>query len=78
MAQRRMMEAVPEADVVITNPEHFSVALKYSVGQQGAPVVLAKGVDHIAIKIREIANKHDVEILPSPTLCRAILFHHGN
>lgn len=74
LAQRRMMEAVPEADVVITNPDHFSVALKYAVGDSGAPIVLAKGADHVAIKIREIANKHEVEIISSPTLCRAIYF----
>ena len=74
MAQRRMMEAVPEADVVITNPDHFSVALKYDVNGSGAPVVLAKGVDHIALKIREIANAHDVMLLQAPPLERAIYY----
>ncbi len=74
LAQRRMMSAVPEADVVITNPEHFSVALKYDVEAGGAPIVVAKGVDFMAIKIREIANAHDVMILPSPPLARAIYF----
>jgi flagellar biosynthetic protein FlhB len=74
MAQRRMMEAVPEADVVITNPEHFSVALKYDVDSGGAPVVVAKGVDHLAIKIREIANAHEILIMEAPPLARAIYF----
>ena len=65
------MEAVPEADVVITNPEHFSVALKYNVEGGGAPVVVAKGGDFMALKIREVANAHNVMILPSPnTACR--------
>ncbi|MEE8058214.1 MAG: flagellar biosynthesis protein FlhB [Pseudomonadales bacterium] len=74
MAQRRMMEAVPEADVVITNPEHFSVALKYDVEGGGAPIVVAKGTDFLAIKIREVANAHNVMILESATLARAIYF----
>ncbi len=74
MAQRRMMEAVPEADVVITNPEHFSVALKYDVNGSSAPVVVAKGTEFIALKIREIANANDVMILELPPLARAIYF----
>lgn len=74
MAQRRMMGAVPEADVVITNPEHFSVALKYDVKGSGAPIVVAKGTDFIALKIREIANAHEVVILQAPPLARAIYF----
>ena len=74
MARRRMMEAVPQADVVITNPEHFSVALRYDPQQRGAPMVVAKGVDNIAMKIREIANAHGVQLLPAPTLARAIYF----
>ena len=74
IAQRRMMAAVPEADVVITNPEHFSVALKYNVDGGGAPVLVAKGVDFTAIKIREIANAHEIMILESPPLARAIYF----
>jgi flagellar biosynthetic protein FlhB len=74
MARRRMMEAVPTADVIITNPEHFSVALKYDAAKKGAPMVVAKGVDNIAMKIREIANAHEVPLLPAPTLARAIYF----
>ncbi|OZS45670.1 flagellar biosynthesis protein FlhB [Photobacterium sanguinicancri] len=72
MAQRRMMADVPEADVVITNPEHFSVALRYNTELDGAPVVIAKGTDHLALKIREVANKHKIDIVPSPPLARAI------
>lgn len=74
MARRRMMEAVPTADVVITNPEHFSVALRYDSERGGAPVVVAKGADQIAMKIREIANAHKVTLLPAPTLARAIFY----
>ncbi|CAH0525198.1 flagellar biosynthesis protein FlhB [Vibrio hippocampi] len=73
-AQRRMMAEVPEADVIITNPEHFSVALRYKQGQDKAPVVVAKGVDHMALKIREVAREHDIYIVPSPPLARS-LYH---
>lgn len=73
-AQRRMMEAIPDADVVITNPEHFAVALKYDVDSAGAPLVVAKGVDFVALKIREIANAHGVMVLESPPLARAVYF----
>ncbi len=72
MAERRMMAAVPQADVVITNPTHFAVALKYDPQAGGAPVLLAKGGDFIALKIREIANEHKVMVLESPGLARAI------
>lgn len=74
MANRRMMEAVPDADVVITNPTHFSVAMKYDPAQPGAPVVVAKGVDFVALKIREIAKAHEVVILEAPALARAIYY----
>ena len=74
MAERRMMAAVPQADVVITNPTHFAVALKYDPVKGGAPVLLAKGGDFVALKIREIANEHKVMVLESPGLARAI-FH---
>ncbi len=73
-AQRRMMADVPQADVIVTNPEHFSVALRYKQGTDRAPVVVAKGVDHIALKIREIAREHDIYIVPAPPLARA-LYH---
>ncbi|MGF1726800.1 flagellar biosynthesis protein FlhB [Photobacterium nomapromontoriensis] len=74
MAQRRMMADVPQADVIITNPEHFSVALRYDPDLDSAPVVLAKGTDFIALKIREIANEHQIDIVPAPPLARA-LYH---
>ena len=73
-AQRRMMSEVPSADVVVTNPEHFSVALRYNSATDKAPVVVAKGTDHIALKIREIAREHDIYIVPAPPLARA-LYH---
>jgi flagellar biosynthetic protein FlhB len=73
-ARRRMMEAVPKADVIITNPEHFSVALRYDSTRGGAPVLLAKGSDQVAMKIREIGRKHNIALLPAPTLARAIYY----
>lgn len=73
-AQRRMMTDVPQADVIVTNPEHFSVALRYKQDQDKAPVVVAKGVDHMAMKIREVAREHDIYIVPAPPLARA-LYH---
>ena len=72
MAQRRMMSAVPEADVVITNPTHFSVALKYDPDSMDTPILLAKGVDLVALKIREIASAHNIDIIESPQLARSI------
>jgi len=77
MAQRRMLQDVPQADVVITNPTHYSVALKYNPEAMAAPTVLAKGADHMALKIREIANAHQVEIIESPPLTRAV-YHHAD
>ncbi len=74
MAQRRMMGNVPQADVVITNPEHFSVALRYDPEKMDVPIMLAKGGDHVAMKIREIANAHKIEIIQSPVLARAIFY----
>ena len=72
LAKRRMMEAVPTADVVITNPTHFSVALKYDVASMGAPRVVAKGVDIVAKRIREIAVENDVPIVENPPLARSL------
>ncbi|EZH79018.1 MAG: flagellar biosynthesis protein FlhB [Pseudomonas sp.] len=74
MAERRMMQAVPQADVVITNPTHFAVALKYDPENGGAPVLLAKGGDFLALKIREIAQEHQVMVLESPALSRAVYY----
>ncbi|NKQ11844.1 flagellar biosynthesis protein FlhB [Pseudomonas sp. SST3] len=73
-AQRRMMQAVPDADVVITNPTHFAVALKYDGDKGGAPMLVAKGGDFVALKIREIANEHQVTVLESPALARAVYY----
>jgi len=72
IAQRQMMKSVPEADVVITNPTHYAVALKYDGEGRGAPILVAKGVDFLAFKIREVAEEHDVPILSAPPLARAI------
>jgi flagellar biosynthetic protein FlhB len=72
MARRRMMADVPSADVVVTNPTHFAVALRYDDGRHRAPVVVAKGVDHVAAQIREIAKGAKVTLLESPPLARAL------
>ncbi|WP_317931697.1 flagellar biosynthesis protein FlhB [Halioxenophilus sp. WMMB6] len=72
LANSRMMAAVPEADVIITNPTHYSVALKYDPQTMSTPRVVAKGVDHIALKIREIAQAHQVEVVQAPALARAV------
>ncbi len=74
MARSRMMGKVPKADVVITNPTHFAVALRYDVQEAGAPVVLAKGADLVALKIREIATAHGVPVVSSPALARALYY----
>jgi flagellar biosynthetic protein FlhB len=74
IASRRMMEDVPKADVVITNPTHFAVALRYEAGKMEAPVVVAKGADLVAAAIREVAEEHKVPLLEAPPLARA-LFH---
>ena len=72
MATSRMMKAVPEATVILTNPTHISVALRYIEGKDSAPVVIAKGADHMAFKIREIAKEHDVPIIENKPLARAL------
>ncbi|MGH1472214.1 MAG: flagellar biosynthesis protein FlhB [Cellvibrionaceae bacterium] len=72
MANRRMMGNVPDADVIITNPTHYAVALKYDLDNMDTPVLIAKGVDHVALKIREIASAHKIEIIESPQLARSI------
>ncbi len=71
-ARRRMMAAVPGASVVITNPTHYAVALKYEMGEAGAPRVVAKGADLIAQRIRELALENDVPIVENPPLARAL------
>ena len=75
MARRRMMADVPTADVVVTNPTHYAVALKYSEGAMRAPKVVAKGADEIALKIRELSGEHKVLTLESPALARALFRH---
>ena len=74
MATRRMMESVPDADVIITNPTHFSVAIKYDQDNMRAPIVVAKGADQIAFEIRNVAKEHNVAIMSSPALARAVYF----
>jgi len=75
MARNRMMQNVPGADVVVTNPTHYAVALKYMDGQGGAPRVVAKGVDEVAAKIRELARENKVAMLEAPALARALYKH---
>ncbi len=72
LSQRRMMEAVPTADVIITNPTHYAVALSYDQFNMKAPVVVAKGADLIAANIRSIAEKNDIAIVSAPPLARAL------
>jgi len=72
MAKRRMMSEVPKADVVITNPTHFAVALRYDDKRMRAPIVVAKGADEVAARIREIAGEHRVPIFEAPPLARAL------
>lgn len=71
-ARRRMMTAVPQADVVVTNPTHFAVALKYDTETMAAPTVVAKGADTVALRIREVANENKVPIVENPPLARAL------
>ncbi|MEL5847811.1 MAG: flagellar biosynthesis protein FlhB [Candidatus Igneacidithiobacillus chanchocoensis] len=75
MSRRRMMAAVPKATVVVTNPTHYAVALRYDEGKDAAPVVLAKGADELAAKIRELAREHRIPLVEAPPLARA-LYHH--
>ena len=75
MAKRRMMADVPTADVVVTNPTHYAVALKYADGEKGAPRVVAKGSDEVAAKIRELAKENKVPLLEAPALARALHKH---
>ena len=71
-AQQRMMQAVPDADVVITNPTHFSIALKYNPDEMPAPIVIAKGMDEVALRIREIAKENDIVLYENKPLARAL------
>jgi flagellar biosynthesis protein FlhB len=70
--RRRMLAAVPRATVVIANPTHYAVALRYVRGDDAAPMVVAKGMDHIALKIREIAESHDIPVIEDKALARSL------
>jgi flagellar biosynthetic protein FlhB len=72
ISRKRMMAAVPEADVVVTNPTHYSVALRYDGTKSEAPEVVAKGKGHVALRIREIAREHGVPVIPDPPLARGL------
>lgn len=74
MAQGRMMSAVPQANVILVNPEHYAVALRYDTQLDLAPVVVAKGVDHTAFRIREVAQHHEIDIVEVPPLARAVYY----
>ena len=75
MSRRRMLAAVPSADLVVMNPTHYAVALKYDEASMGAPRVVAKGVDLLALKIRDVATEHKVPVLEAPPLARALYAH---
>ncbi len=75
ISRRRMLEDVPQADVVITNPQHFAVAIRYDAATMPAPVVLAKGADLMAMRIREVASANGVPVLEQPVLTRAVYFN---
>lgn len=75
IARRRMMSEVPKADLVVTNPAHFAVALKYVDGQMSAPRVVAKGTELVAQRIREIARENQVELVEFPALARSLYKH---
>ncbi|MHB8249647.1 MAG: flagellar type III secretion system protein FlhB, partial [Acidithiobacillus sp.] len=74
-ARKRMMEAVPKADVIVANPTHYAVALRYAEGETRAPVVLAKGADLVAQRIRELGEQYHIPVVEAPPLARA-LYHH--
>ena len=71
-ARQRMMQAVPGADVVVTNPTHYAVALKYDMEKMAAPTVVAKGTDYVALRIRTLAEENDVTVVENPPLARAL------
>lgn len=75
MARGRMMSKVPDADVIVTNPTHYAVALSYRDGEMAAPRVVAKGADAVAARIRELAEEHDIPRLEAPPLARALYRH---
>ena len=72
MAQQRMMQQVPGADVVIRNPTHYAVALRYKMGEDEAPVVLAKGQDYLALRIVKVAEEHQIAVVENVAVARAL------
>jgi flagellar biosynthetic protein FlhB len=72
MAQQKMMSNIPTADVVVTNPTHYAVAIKYDKTKAAAPMVVAKGVDFVAFKIREVAENNKIPIIENRPLARAL------
>lgn len=72
MSKRRMMQDIPSADVVITNPTHYAVAIRYDTQKEDAPIIVAKGVDHLALKIKEIAREYKIQIIENPPLAREL------
>ncbi len=74
VAMRRMMQEVPKADVIVTNPTHYAVAIKYDDQSMSAPRLLAKGHDEVAARIREIAEENNIPMFEAPPLARAIYF----
>lgn len=72
MSKKRMMQDIPSADVVITNPTHFAVAIRYDTEKENAPKVIAKGIDTLALKIKEIAREHGVQVVENPPLAREL------
>ena len=73
MAMRRMMQEVPNADVVITNPTHYAIAIKYDDGEMDAPIIVAKGVDFVAQKIKLIAKEHEIVTVENQTTSKIAL-----
>lgn len=74
MAMRRMMSEVPRADVVITNPTHFAIVLKYDAEKMAAPIIVAKGQDYVALRIKEIAAEHRIAMVENPVLARTLFY----
>lgn len=72
MSKKRMMQDIPSADVVITNPTHYAVAIRYDTEKEDAPIIVAKGVDHLALKIKEIARQFDIQVVENPPLAREL------
>jgi len=72
MSKKRMMQDIPSADVVITNPTHYAVAIRYDTEKEHAPKVVAKGIDNMALKIKEIAREHSVQVIENPPLAREL------